>query len=83
MVVIVNEENICEGKGDEVDSVRREKRDGTTSLMEIVIETKAEAVEVKGGYEGVLGATDGYKQKVVVEGFRVLREIDQNIAVPK
>lgn len=37
MAVIVNEENICEGKGDKVDSVRRGKRDGTTSLMEIVI----------------------------------------------
>lgn len=31
----------------------------------------------------MLDATDGYKQMVAVEGFRVLREIDQNIIVPK
>lgn len=31
----------------------------------------------------MLDVTDGYKLNVAVEGFRVLREIDQNIVVPK
>lgn len=32
--------------------MRREKKDGTITLMEIVIETKGRAVEVKGGVRG-------------------------------
>lgn len=79
--IVHSEGRIAEGKDKENVSVRVGTGRDISSKMDIGIETKAGVVEDKRGFEG--GATARKMRMTEGEGLWVLREIDQNIAIPK
>lgn len=80
--IMPSEGRIVKGKDKENVSIGKGTERDTDSKMDIGIETKAGVVEDEGGFEGVGGATAGKMRMTEGEGLGVLREIDQNIAIP-